>query len=84
MLKFKSHLYFEEKDREKENLEQLKPLPGSKITFFKNGESLGEAFSNIYMVSDKLCKLSTYPKTGSWYQTKNQKFLKFQNLGKII
>jgi len=49
LLKFKSHLYFEEKDREKENLEQLKPLPGSKITFFKNGESLGEAFSNIYM-----------------------------------
>ena len=50
LVKFKSHLYFEEKDREKENLEQLEPLPGSKITFYKNGESLGEAFSNIYMV----------------------------------
>ena len=70
MLKFKSHLYFEEKDREKENLEQLKPLPGSKITFFKNGESLGEAFSNIYMVSDKLCKLST--------QSKNQELISEQ------
>ena len=54
MVKFKSHLYFEEKDRFKENLEQLKPLPGSKITFFKNGENLGEAFSNIYMVKQHL------------------------------
>ena len=54
LVKFKSHLYFEEKDRFKENLEQLKPLPGSKITFFKNGENLGEAFSNIYMVKQHL------------------------------
>ena len=55
LVKFKSHLYFEEKDREKENLEQLEPLPGSKITFYKNGESLGEAFSNIYMVRYTTC-----------------------------
>jgi len=59
LVKFKSHLYFEEKDREKENLEQLKPLPGSKITFYKNGESLGEAFSNIYM-GDYFPAIATY------------------------
>ena len=51
MIKFKSHLYFEEKDRLQENLKSLKKLPGSKITFFKNGESLGDAFTDIYMVS---------------------------------
>ena len=50
MIKFKSHLYFEEKDRLQENLKSLKELPGSKITFFKNGESLGDAFTDIYMV----------------------------------
>jgi len=50
LVKFKSHLYFEEKDRLQECLKSLKTLPGSKITFFKNGESLGEAFSDIYMV----------------------------------
>jgi len=59
LVKFKSHLYFEEKDRFKENLEQLKPLPGSKITFFKNGENLGEAFSNIYM-GDYFPAVATY------------------------
>ena len=50
LVKFKSHLYFEEKDRLQETLKSLKSLPGSKITFFKNGESLGTAFTDIYMV----------------------------------
>ena len=45
-------MYFEEKDRLQENLKSLKELPGSKITFFKNGESLGDAFTDIYMVSN--------------------------------
>ena len=54
LIKFKSHLYFEEKDRLQENLKNLKPLPGSKITYFKNGEPLGEAFTDIYMVSSIL------------------------------
>jgi len=26
----------------------MKPVPGSKITFYKNGESLGDAFTDIY------------------------------------
>ena len=54
LIKFKSHLYFEEKDRLQENLKNLKPLPGSKITFYKNGEPLGEAFTDIYRVSSIL------------------------------
>ncbi len=49
-MKFKSHLYFEEKDRLQETTKSLKTLPGAKITFFKNGESLGEAFTEIYLV----------------------------------
>ena len=37
LIKFKSHLYYEEKDELQENLKKLKTLTGSKITFFKNG-----------------------------------------------
>lgn len=48
LVKFKSHLYYEEKDRVNETLKNLKILPNSKIVFFKNGESQGEAFLDIY------------------------------------
>jgi len=48
LIKFKSHLYYEEKDGLQENLKALKKCPGSKITFFKNGKSLGVAFEDIY------------------------------------
>lgn len=48
LVKFKSHLYYEDKDRVSETLKNLTPVPGSKIIFFKNGESQGEAFVDIY------------------------------------
>ncbi|XP_072939458.1 set1/Ash2 histone methyltransferase complex subunit ASH2 isoform X2 [Epargyreus clarus] len=48
LVKFKSHLYYEDKDNIQESLNNLKPLPGSKIFFFKNGECQGEAFVDIY------------------------------------
>ncbi|XP_037868744.1 set1/Ash2 histone methyltransferase complex subunit ASH2 isoform X1 [Bombyx mori] len=48
LVKFKSHLYYEDKDNIQECLNNLKQLPGSKIIFFKNGECQGEAFSDIY------------------------------------
>lgn len=48
LIKFKSHLYFEEKDKLQENLKNLKPLKGSKIIFYLNGKNLGEAFTDIY------------------------------------
>ena len=48
LVKFKSHFYFEEKDRVTEAEKALEPLPGSKITFFKNGECLGTAFTDIF------------------------------------
>ena len=48
LIKFKSHLYYEEKDGQQENLKALKALPGSKISYFLNGKSLGVAFSDIY------------------------------------
>lgn len=48
MVKFKSHLYYEDKDNVAESLKNLKPIPGSKIMFFKNGVCQGVAFSDIY------------------------------------
>lgn len=47
-MKFKSHLYYEDKDNVQEAVSNLKPLQGSKIIFFKNGENQGEAFVDIY------------------------------------
>lgn len=47
-MKFKSHLYYEDKDKIAEALKSLKTVSGSKIYFFKNGESQGAAFGNIY------------------------------------
>lgn len=48
LVKFKSHLYYEEKDKVTETLKSLKVLPGSKIYFFKNGVCQGEAFTDMY------------------------------------
>ncbi|QQP35130.1 putative protein_ isoform B, partial [Caligus rogercresseyi] len=48
LIKFKSHLYFEEKDRQAEALKNLKPLPGSKISFLKTGNHWERHF-RIYM-----------------------------------
>ena len=48
LIKFKSHFYFEEKDGVKEAAKNLKVQQGTKITFFKNGECLGTAFSDIF------------------------------------
>ena len=59
MVKIKSHLYFEEKDRLQENLKGLKPHAGSKIIFYKNGVSLGEAFTDIYR-GDYYPAIATY------------------------
>ncbi|XP_014237244.1 set1/Ash2 histone methyltransferase complex subunit ASH2 isoform X1 [Trichogramma pretiosum] len=47
LVKFKSHLYYEDKDNLPEAVSKLKPLPGSKIIFYKNGVSQGEAFVDI-------------------------------------
>ncbi|XP_038061625.1 set1/Ash2 histone methyltransferase complex subunit ASH2-like [Patiria miniata] len=48
LIKFKSHLYFEEKDLVQETENDLKPCSGSKIAFFKNGVSQGVAFEDIF------------------------------------
>lgn len=48
LVKFKSHLYYEEKDQIVEALKALKPLPGSKIYFYKNGVCQGLAFEDVY------------------------------------
>ncbi|XP_045519047.1 set1/Ash2 histone methyltransferase complex subunit ASH2 isoform X1 [Pieris brassicae] len=48
LVKFKSHLYYEDKDNIQESLNNLKALAGSRIFFFKNGECQGEAFADVY------------------------------------
>lgn len=48
LIKYKSHFYYEEKNRIKEATKALAPLKGSKIVFFKNGECMGEAFADLY------------------------------------
>nr|CAH7765623.1 unnamed protein product [Callosobruchus chinensis] len=48
LVKFKSHLYYEDKDNVQERLKSLRHLPGSKMLFFKNGECQGVAFENVY------------------------------------
>lgn len=48
LVKFKSHLYYEDKDNIQESLNNLKVLPGSKVFYFKNGECQGEAFLDLY------------------------------------
>jgi Set1/Ash2 histone methyltransferase complex subunit ASH2 len=47
LVKFKSHLYYEEKDKVQESLKNLKTLSGSKILCFKNGICMGEGFTDI-------------------------------------
>ncbi len=51
LIKFKSHFYFEERDGIKEAAKSVRPLKGSRITFFKNGECLGVAFEDVNAVS---------------------------------
>lgn len=47
MVKFKSHLYYEEKDQVTEAVKALRPLEGSKIIFYKNGINQGDAFFDV-------------------------------------
>jgi len=48
LLNFKGHIFFEEKEEIEQAEKQLKPLPGSKIVFYKNGKCCGTAYENIY------------------------------------
>lgn len=46
-MKFKSHLYYEEKDQVQEALKALRPLENSKIIYYKNGVNQGDAFVDL-------------------------------------
>lgn len=48
LVKFKSYLYYEEKDEVQKIAKTLRPLKGSKVTCFKNGKDMGVAFENIH------------------------------------
>ncbi|XP_069774043.1 set1/Ash2 histone methyltransferase complex subunit ASH2 isoform X3 [Narcine bancroftii] len=48
LIKFKSYLYFEEKDFVDKAEKSLKPAAGSKMIFYKNGENVGTAFEDVY------------------------------------
>ncbi|KAI0236142.1 Set1/Ash2 histone methyltransferase complex subunit ASH2 [Lamellibrachia satsuma] len=47
LVKFKSHLYYEEKDPVAKGAKQLEPCKNSKIVLFKNGKCQGVAFEDI-------------------------------------
>ncbi|OWF50318.1 set1/Ash2 histone methyltransferase complex subunit ASH2-like isoform X1 [Mizuhopecten yessoensis] len=48
LVKFKSHLYYEEKDYVTETEKNLKPIRGSQMIMYKNGVSQGIAFEDVY------------------------------------
>ncbi|XP_065072264.1 set1/Ash2 histone methyltransferase complex subunit ASH2-like isoform X2 [Rhopilema esculentum] len=48
LIKFKNHLYYEDKDMVEKAEKSLKELEGSEIEFFKNGKSQGKAFQNVF------------------------------------
>lgn len=48
LIKFRNSYYFEEKDEPAKAEKLLRPLPGSKIMFYRNGVNLGTAFTDIY------------------------------------
>ena len=48
LVKFKSHLYFEEKDNVSEAEKTLRPASTSKMIMYKNGKCCGVAFSDVF------------------------------------
>lgn len=48
LVKFKSHLYYEDRDELPDAIRNLQPLPKSTIRFFKNGVLQGTGFQDIY------------------------------------
>ncbi|CAI9720260.1 Hypothetical predicted protein [Octopus vulgaris] len=48
LVKFKSHLYYEEKDYVSEAEKNLQISPGSKLITYKNGEIQGIMFTDIF------------------------------------
>jgi len=47
-VKFKSHLYYEDRDELPDAIRNLQPLPKSTVRFFKNGVLQGTGFQDIY------------------------------------
>ncbi|KAI1727461.1 set1/Ash2 histone methyltransferase complex subunit ash-2 [Ditylenchus destructor] len=48
LIDFKHNLFFEEKEEIAQALKKLKPMPGSRVEYFRNGVSCGTAFNDIY------------------------------------
>ncbi|XP_070187573.1 set1/Ash2 histone methyltransferase complex subunit ASH2-like [Littorina saxatilis] len=48
LVKFKSHLYFEEKDSVSDAEKALQPATGSQMIMYKNGECRGVAFTDVF------------------------------------
>ncbi|CAH2275224.1 set1 Ash2 histone methyltransferase complex subunit ASH2 isoform X2 [Pelobates cultripes] len=48
LIKFKSYLYFEEKDFVDKAEKNLKQTPGTEIVFYKNGVNQGVAFKDVF------------------------------------
>lgn len=48
LIKFKSFLYYEEKDNAAVEEKKLKPYSGAKISWYLNGKNLGSAFDDVF------------------------------------
>ena len=48
LVKFKSYLYYEEKDEVQKIAKTLRPLKGSKMICYKNGQEVGQAFQDFH------------------------------------
>jgi len=48
LVKFKQYLYFEEKDDLNKISKDLQPLPGSSMKFYRNGQCVGTAFTDVF------------------------------------
>ncbi|CAG5121668.1 unnamed protein product, partial [Candidula unifasciata] len=48
LVKFKSHLYFEDKDNVSDTEKLLRPAKGSKMMMYKNGRCAGVAFTDVF------------------------------------
>ncbi|KAK3090741.1 hypothetical protein FSP39_014239 [Pinctada imbricata] len=48
LVKFKSHLYYEEKDNVSEAEKTLRPSKGSQMIMYKNGKSQGVAYDDLF------------------------------------
>ncbi|KAL4240199.1 Set1/Ash2 histone methyltransferase complex subunit ASH2 [Mactra antiquata] len=91
LVKFKNHLYYEEKDHTADAERNLKQAPTSKISFYLNGKCQGMAYEDIYegtyypaISLYKLAKVTVnYGPTFKYPPVMSQKYLPVSETAKL-